>query len=53
MTKKLFTVTAYAVSVLLLTWIAVSYFDIISHNMTTCIYWKYNLFVMLGGLKHV
>ena len=51
MAKRLLTVTAYAVSVLLLAWVVISFFDITSHNLTTCKYWEYNLFILLGGLK--
>lgn len=51
MTKKLLTIALYMATTLLLVWLAVSYFDIVSNNLTTCKYWDYNLFIILGGLK--
>lgn len=47
MIKKISSITAYAVVVLLLAWAAISYLDIISHNMTTCQYWQHNLFTLI------
>lgn len=37
------------ISVLLTTWILLSYIDIILHNTTTCTYQSWNLIVMAFG----
>lgn len=39
-----------AANTFLLLWLALSYVDIVAHNLTTFTYSKYNLIILLGGI---
>ena len=46
MTKKVETISC-VISALVLLWIAVSYIDVVAHNLTTCHYQWWNFFEFL------
>lgn len=39
----------YIVSVALVLWVTLSYIDIFLHNVTTCVYSKFNFFTLVFG----
>lgn len=39
-----------AISVLFLAWVAISYIDVIAHNLTMCEYLPFNIFSVLYGI---
>lgn len=51
MIKGIITTVFYIISILFLLWFIYSFYDIVSNNLTTCEYWRYNAFVMLSRLR--
>lgn len=47
MIRKYFKFAVYAASALFVLWCAISFCDVVAHNLTIGSYWKYNLFVIM------
>ena len=47
MIKTIFKAAMYTAAVTLTAWAIISFIDIISNNLTTGLYWKYNFFILL------
>ena len=47
--KKFLSNLFTAVSVAVIVWVLASYIDVITHNLTTCVYAKWNIFPMIFG----
>ena len=44
--KKKALIIANVIGIILLTWIILSYLNVISHNATDCKYWAFNFFTL-------
>lgn len=51
MIKTILKAAVYSAAIAFTAWAAISFFDVISNNLTSCDYWKYNLFIMLSAIK--
>lgn len=50
MIKGIITKVFYIISIVFLLWLIYSFYDVISNNINSCEYWRYNAFVMLSKL---
>ena len=53
MAKYIFKASAYIITVLFILWFLYSFYDVISHNLTTGVYWRYNAFTILSSIRKV
>lgn len=51
MIKGIITKVYYIISILFLLWLIYSFYDVISNNINSCEYWRYNAFVILSRLR--
>ena len=51
MIKSIITKVYYIISVLIIIWLIYSFYDVISNNIKSCEYWRYNAFVILSRLR--
>lgn len=51
MTRSIITKVYYIISILFLLWLIYSFYDVISNNINSCEYWRYNAFVILSRLR--
>ena len=51
MAKSILTKVYYIASALIIIWLIYSFYDVVSNNLSTCEYWRYNAFVMLSKLR--
>ena len=51
MTKTILKAMLYGIALTLIAWAALSFFDVISNNLTSGKYWDYNFFVILSALR--
>ena len=51
MIKGIITKVYYIISVLIIVWLIYSFYDVVSNNLSTCEYWRYNAFIILSKLR--
>lgn len=51
MAKTISKAMLYGIALTLIIWTTISFFDVISNNLTSGKYWDYNFFVILSALR--
>mgnify|MGYP003305927474 CR=1 FL=1 len=51
MTKNILKAMLYGIALTLIIWAIISFFDVISNNLTSGKYWDYNFFIILSALR--
>lgn len=51
MIKAIFKAAIYSAAIALIAWTTISFFDVISNNLTSGKYWDYNFFIILSALR--
>ena len=51
MAKYIFKASAYIITVLFILWFLYSFYDVINHNLTTGVYWRYNAFIIISKVR--
>ena len=51
MTKTITKAMLYGIALALIAWTTISFFDVVSNNLTSGKYWDYNFFIILSAMR--